>query len=741
TLGVAAVRVSAQKAVALDERRAATAARDDAEAARDALVLRNAELLLTRDPTRARQALAGYDGPDRAAAAFYDALARAAGSAERELTPHADAIFGVATAPGDAIISAGDDGAVKVTREDGSIETIETVPTISSPIALSAATGCVATVEPDRRLRLRCPPDFTPIAVPDVDAARIAFSPDGGTLVTLAEGKLVVWRVEQDPELRLERSGAAAMLAGDEVTFAGPSTILRVRDHDVTAMPTHGMEAPSSAKLTFARPIDAVAASSRLAAVVTNDDQMQLLSLPELHPLRTLRPCDADVVEVVVAAESPSFSVACSDGKVVTGDVWGRQSVSFVTIRRPSLLAISDAGTLVSVTDATNVLYVHDVERNLTWTLRGHETGITYARLPDRRDDRVITGDAGGTIRIWRLPDPLGHVACTVPTVPFHARLLPDEASVVVDGEDGVVRVCGAGGNVEALPGRAELYYGLVLDEQGTMVAASGLDVVSVWRVDDHRLLRQFRGHHGQTAARFLRDGSLLSWGEDGDVWRWSAAGDEASMLSLADFPIASFRWVGASNEIMFAGRRGPVMVAGLDGSASRVVQPSSDDLLTALGISRGATWVVTGDEHGTVRVNGPDATTPSRLHLDAPIHRVAVAPSGQYWAATTERGRLVLATTAPTSGEGTLLDFSIGARGVAFSADGNVLAVPLASGTVCFLHIATIDWQCSASTGAELLSGNFDREDRHFIAVDSEGRVIDLGMTNLFETTGPDDN
>src|ERR1051325_8238601 len=100
------------------ERDRADAALRHSEAAKDALTLEHAELLLHSDPTAALASVRAYHGPDRLRVRQISAEARGRGVASSILNPHKDTIRLLAGLPDGSIASLGADRRIVITRSD-----------------------------------------------------------------------------------------------------------------------------------------------------------------------------------------------------------------------------------------------------------------------------------------------------------------------------------------------------------------------------------------------------------------------------------------------------------------------------------------------------------------------------------------------------------------------------------------------------------------------------------------------
>jgi hypothetical protein len=172
-----------------------------AERASSDLLLQHAETLMLVDPTAAATTLEKYRGSDTTRLRRLQAEARGRGVATATLQPHSRTISFLAADSHGAIVSAGDDGKIRVTDNTGSTTLASNVSNYAqfgyapAPrlLAYKTASASVAILALSTR---------TMTTLDAHDVAKLSIAPDGSHLATLgSDGSLTIWALAPRPEV------------------------------------------------------------------------------------------------------------------------------------------------------------------------------------------------------------------------------------------------------------------------------------------------------------------------------------------------------------------------------------------------------------------------------------------------------------------------------------------------------------------------------------------------------------
>jgi len=427
-------------------------ARDRAEYANGELVLQNADLLMQRDPTAVVDALTSYRGADKVRKDRLLAEAHGRGVAEARFSPHGDTVHFLHRAADGSVFSLGEDRRLVVTKTGASTTLATDVsPSIAhdfSPATqlLGYGTSPFGVTVFDLKAR-------TATRVGEMHAAALEISNDGSLLAVLdTKSELTVWRLPGRQLIRrevvadaigLSLGDTALMIIGKSavqaIDFASASPTTATRTADIAAFDTRGDE----------------------IALGTAQGTITLLDLG-LKPRGVVAAC-RQAVTTLRLASAHRIAFGCQDG--LAGVARFDPATASLTIELSvattgpvtQTTIDSEARRMVSIVAPAQIL-VSDLETKLTRTLRGHPAVITSLSVP--ADDRILTGDGDGNIRVWRLP-----VAPAKVIVPASQRVLgvavsPDGKTVAADGEAGIVRrVNLASGRLDELTGHRSMVF------------------------------------------------------------------------------------------------------------------------------------------------------------------------------------------------------------------------------------------------------------------------------------------
>jgi eukaryotic-like serine/threonine-protein kinase len=738
TLAVAAFRVNAQRADAVDARRIAeTEQQRTAHAVAD-LALRHAELLLTIDPTRALAALADYDGNDPSQADRIRAEAIGRGVAVTERYDHHDAIFSLqATTDGQALIAVGQDQ--KITRvELGSTTSVRVLAEDVSSGSVAAylpAVGLVAYATAPRGVSLL---DVAGGEVFVLDgafhAAALAASPSGRRLAGISdEGLVTVWQMENGDTSRrvIDRFSVPDAPYVFRLAFADEDRLVAISQQRVHVLSVDGTTISSPAEAR------AVVATPSFGVAVPRDGTLYVQPLARTQAPFHIKACDGAVYSVARVGALDAVAYSCRDGRIAIWQLDDRQQqpVRLACDVGDSVIATSEDGRYVAAGGASGTLCIYDRATDTYANFRGHPTSITAVVTPSATFRHFGTADSDGRIRVWPVPDSSHRTIFRAREPVFHALFSPATEHLATDGRDAVVRLWSPrDDSVTTLLGHVGLVYGLKFSPDGQSFVTWGFDhSAHLWSTEGY-LLRAMRESQSIVAdVDFLDERWLVSAGEDGRLLVWSRDRDAPLVAFTSETPLVALevmRHGGRSPETIFHDSSGVLRILTAAGE-TRVVTEAGDGGITLLRASSKGRFVAVGRTDGRIHILDAEYRPAFELQLDAPAREIAFAPDERSVVAVLENGTASLVPL--TSGAPAWGPLALRARHASYSPDGNIVAVACDRGAIWFHATQTGRWRFLEATG-NVLSGAFSSDAQLFAASSRDGSVLVMKVDGLFD-------
>jgi WD40 repeat protein len=310
----------------------------------------------------------------------------------------------------------------------------------------------------------------------------------------------------------------------------------------------------------------------------------------------------------------------------------------------------------------------------------GHTTDIHAA--PAFVGDRVVSGDAGGEIRVWS-PPAVRAWSRTAASSLRRVASSSDGALLATDSSNGIVRIWDARGNLKK---EVKAHDGVIPTVQFSpddrFVVTPGWDgTVRLTPVDDAATGSMVDADTSQlTGAVPLRDGYLITTGS-GKALLWDPRSGSSEVVFSGEYVLR--RSDVYDDTAAFGSERGDVYQYDASTAQLRLVarHPAAVD---ALVYSRDGRWLVTADSAGSIRFSArtPGAASDVVMSLGGGAVSAAIAAGKGVVAVASRDGRLkVFSLEAGTPR--LVTSHYAAAKRLAFSPDGSMLAAVCDDGFV----------------------------------------------------------
>jgi serine/threonine protein kinase/WD40 repeat protein len=719
--------------VVISLREAARARRANTE-----LVLRNAELLLQRDPTAALDALDGYRGSNDVRHQMLLAEAEGRGVAAAELAPHSDTIWFLTGEADGTVYSLGEDHRVRVTWGK-----------MSTTLASDVATPVIHAYAPERGLLAyaRTSSGIAIIALKTQTTTRIdaetplamAMAANGSRLAALdARKRLTIWSLPAADVLLKQE-----LPDGRSLTFADPSTLV-VQEPD--AIRVISVEA-SNRKPAVAK-ISSTAMDAREGVVVIGDEAgaVTLLSYA-LVPITKLAVCHEQINSIRLAVHSKLMAFTCQGGVAGVARYDDQRGVvtvlgTFSTNAEAHRAELDPHGTWVVVRADSNIVYLYDVGARLVTRYEGHAARVSFIAPPRPGFDHVLVGDINGRVRKWRLPP--RHAALVIQATKkavYSVVFALDDKAIVMGGEDHLVRRINLNDHaVTEFTGHESRVSRVRVSPDGqSFLSVSHDKTIRVWSVEGGAPMRVFRGHAGGVGdADYVEGGRrVVSVGDDGKLLMWSPRDANASMLFVHWKELRALEVLHYIDHVAVHDPAGAVWDVSMDGTF-RQIRAADDSEISILRASPDGRFLAVGTVSGRVELY---ETTGYRIvhttALGAGIRQIAFDPQNRDLLIVSE-DKHVRSVSIDARRTLPWRDLAVGAREVTYGKDGELIALTGEDGGAWFYSVPKDRWIYTRDHVTLVTSGQFSHDGTSFASTDVSGKLVIRDVARTFSERTP---
>ena len=730
--------------------------------ARDQARLAVARLWIEKDPTTAGLVLALMERPDNVPGALktiFEALANPPTVAAVDAAGFPlDAAF---TPEGPLVLTTTLDGSLKVSRADGSGESVvlardELVDSSPFQAELSSDGQRLAAVSLDQHAWVsRTDGTGTPFVVGGEGILSVAFSPEGTWVAAQAtEPEATTW------VRRADGTGEPVGLRGAFASFSNDGRRLATISDRVEIWTTDRPVEPTVLPGPAGRMRMAVLSPDGDRVLTVSVDGQVLLwksdatgvpiALGGLIPSIDLARFTPDGQRILLASEDgalriwdPAYADEPMFGRAfLLGNVGGVPRSVDLSPDGGRVLTASDDGKVRIWSPGTTTDLWMGRGHNEPVVLRGHGTAVSRAVFsPDGL--RVLSASFDGTARLWDASDGGALAVFGEGEGSVHsASLSPEGRRVLVvagDGSASIRNIDGAGElTVFASPGSGVRSAAFSRDgDRVVTVAADG--TLRIWRADGAGEPIVLRSPDSEAwDAAFSSDGGrLLVSLADGAVRIWNTDGSRgATILAGHEDEIETTAFSPDGTRLLTASADGTVRIWSTSGSLDPIVLRGHDRKVFDAAFSPDGTRAVTASLDGTARVWRADGTGQPIVLSHPDGDRVLLAtfsPDGQSVLTATDLD--VRLWNADGSGAPVVFHHEVRVWSTAFSPDGRQVAATLDDGTVRI-------WRSDGSDEPVVLRGHhaavrsaaFSAEGHRLLTVSDDGtaRVRSLDPAEL---------
>jgi WD40 repeat protein len=701
------------------ERDRADVALEKTEAAKDALTLEHAELLLHSDPTSALAALAGYHGPDVTRAKQISAEARGRGVARSILNSHSDTVYLLAGMRDGSILSVGEDRRIMLTK-----------PGLAATLADDVAVPVVVEYS-NKRLLLAYSSSSRGAVLLDLETQRsrslsaatpyaIAFTADGERVAVLDQHSvLTVWSTDSRPQVVWQR------------TFSRAGTIIfSDKEHIIIPISTGFIVTSLSGgdDINLRMSASAYDAFEEWLVIGDTHGSIHLYNAQHSQLISSIVACREGVRDIRIAPQKAAIIFACQEGSAGVAEYAPMLSIRerFETKGYAFKISLSEDNHLAMVLTDSSIAYVHDLDSRLTRRYEG-SANLSSASPPTSTYPSVLTGDINGAIRIWDAPNSDAYMLMRNKASNLRATFSPDGSFIAAGGTDGAVSVIRLRDRTyRTNRGHTSTVENLSFMPNGLFLSYGFDGKIIVWQPDDLSVVRKFEEHQARVEdIGFVDQGRrILSVGDDGRLLSWSLNDARFSVLFKARHPLTNVEVLTSNGTSVVSDASGAVWHVPGEGIAT-LIRPADGDLVTLLRASSDGHFVAIGTERGDVTIlDSRTWNTLRTVKMKGPLRQGSFAPDNLRLVLASER-RDVQIVPLGTSVTDQWRETSLDVRDVSFSPDGKLLALVCSNGGLWLYSFEVNTWTYVQDHYTLTSFGRFSPDGRSFVSSDNGGAIV----------------
>jgi outer membrane protein assembly factor BamB len=363
--------------------------------------------------------------------------------------------------------------------------------------------------------------------------------------------------------------------------------------------------------------------------------------------------------------------------------------------------------------------------------LEGQEALVSYVAPPTRDYHYVLTGDINGSIRAWGLPSRWSRTLLRVPS-PLYTVAFVDGREIAVAGSDGIVRMINIDtGSVRELASHHSIISKVQTSPDSKYLSSLGRDEgVRVWSVSTGKIARIFDKHDGTVQdIDYLEHGKLVvSAGDDGRLFAWNPGALNATLLLSRPRPLVTLEVLSKKQTVIVEDAAGSIWEVTLGGITSQI--RTEKPTWSRLRSSPSGAFLATGSDDGEVIVYNTDNwTIVARTVVGGRVGQLQFDPKDRDLLIASEGGGIRLLNL---DGRRSLswTDIPLAARDIAYSPDGEMIAILCMDGAEWFYAIRNSTWVYTHAHEADVRTGRFSSDGNLFVSIDIRGSIIVHDLT-----------
>jgi WD40 repeat protein len=706
-----------------------------AEGALDELTLKHAQLLLTTDPSAALDLLANYEGSqgDRVAQIRAEAIGR--GRALIRVKPHGDSIRWMAGLPDGSITSMSTDGTIKRTVSGKTPVTLSRGVSLRARIAYAPSRGLLAySCDPAdvciwdviHGVRVPIAAEFR-----NWQLAGISFSPDGSKLAMLsAAGIVCVFDLSEPGQpitlMHINRAkGVSVLFVDNDIIAVGLLDSLSIELIHLTG----------EAQILAIHDQFIWGASSRDHRVVLATLQGEGLYLDNvrLRIIDRTALCHSTPTDLKFVPKQHVIAYSCSDGTVGLWDLDDHIVVLLAHLEgHADRLEVSETGDYLVASGGNGTFVVIDLFSKIVTSYRGHSIRVTAMSTPTSQYPYFISGDAGGTIRVWPVPSRIARVLANV-----HMRFTsgffngPDNSIVATTLRDEITVFSPPDKTRSISPHLGSAVF-LERASNGNMFAAYGFgESVEIWTTSPltrKRIIETGQGAVSRVAFIDQTD-DLVTAGRDGRIIYWRSTGEQLRTVTVG-ISITDLVLISETKSIVIETSDGAIWRVDDKGQVF-LLRRTGAQVVRILRIPASASVCIAYESGDVIVVDTTSWQQVLLLHISQSIRDISFANNGNSIAVVDVNDVVHVAY----QNKGIWIDsqiiwttFIVRAQKIALSPSG-VLIMLCSDGTIWLYSLTNKTWMCVPTGTADLRIIAISEDGQSAAAFDTDGRIVGIEL------------